>query len=206
MAPFMPFLAEQVWQKVTRSDFENEDKSVHLEKWPNAGKIDEKIIKEMGEVRKIVELGLAERDAAGIKVRQPLSNLRIMNYKLDKEYENLVKDELNVKNIESKKGSGDLHVELDTEITEELRQEGGMRELVRFINSMRKEDGLTIAATIEIGWESDDKEIREVIVKCENDIVKSTLAKKINEGLDGFETTKEVKVNGGGVLLGIKKL
>jgi len=97
MAPFMPFMAEQVWQKVSGNEFKDENKSVHLENWNVVGVIDEKALEDMEKVRKIVELGLAKRDEAGIKVRQPLSQLRITNYELKEEYKVLVLDEINVK-------------------------------------------------------------------------------------------------------------
>lgn len=86
MAPFTPFIAEQIWQKVTGYNFTDENKSVHLEAWPSFAEASDgkpTIIEEMETVRKIVELGLAERDKAGIKVRQPLTALKfkILNLK-----------------------------------------------------------------------------------------------------------------------------
>ncbi|MEA1962773.1 MAG: isoleucine--tRNA ligase, partial [Patescibacteria group bacterium] len=114
MAPFTPFIAEQIWQKVSGNEFKNENKSVHLEEWPNKesriknNKL--RILEEMAMVRKIVELGLAKRDEAGIRVRQPLSKLRITNYELQDEYIYLIKDELNVKNIKLERGGGELKV------------------------------------------------------------------------------------------------
>ncbi|MFA5318474.1 MAG: class I tRNA ligase family protein, partial [Patescibacteria group bacterium] len=99
IAPVMPFMAETIWQKVTGNDFKDGNKSAHLESFPTVEKIDDKIIGDMAQVQKIVEMGLAKRDEAGIKVRQPLSELRITNYELRNEYENLIKDELNVKSV-----------------------------------------------------------------------------------------------------------
>ena len=129
IAPFMPFIAEQLWQKVTGNDFKSEDNSVHLEKWPISHNVEcvthNEILEKMEVVRKIVELGLAKRDEAGIRVRQPLNQLRIKNCELKNEYEELIKDELNVKNIKIKKGKGEIEVELDTDITPELKQEIG---------------------------------------------------------------------------------
>ncbi|MDP2755877.1 MAG: class I tRNA ligase family protein, partial [Nitrospirota bacterium] len=79
MAPFTPFIAEQLWQRVMEFNFEDENKSVHLEKFPDSRQqtADSRILEEMEVVRKIVELGLAKRDEAGIKVRQPLNKFSI---------------------------------------------------------------------------------------------------------------------------------
>jgi len=206
IAPFMPFVAENLWQKVTDSDFANKNKSVHLESWPKAEKINEKLIQEMEQVRKIVEMGLAKRDEAGVRVRQPLSELRIMNHELNKDYEELIMDELNVKNVVSEKGSGDLEVELDTEITPELKVEGIKREVVRFVNALRKNAGLTIDDNINIYYQIDNKEIKEAIQNYQKDIEKETLAIDLVEGIDKASEIKEVKIDGEEIKLGIKKI
>ncbi|MFH1523271.1 MAG: isoleucine--tRNA ligase [Patescibacteria group bacterium] len=208
IAPFMPFMAEQIWQKVTGYDFKDEEKSVHLEGWSSKSRFKNeelRIIEEMEIIRKIVELGLAERDKAGIKVRQPLNELRIKNYELIIDYEDLIKDELNVKNILNIKGKGDIEVELDTELTPELKQEGMKREIVRFVNNLRKKAGLTIKDRVVVFWESKSKDIKEVFNKYGDDIKKDTLAEEIKEGIEKSVGNKEVMINGEGVVLGIKK-
>lgn len=136
-APFVPFLAEHLYQSVC-DDFE----SVHLEQWPKANKklIDEKLLAEMELTRQIVEKGLAARANAGIKIRQPLSFYATnLTKSLDKELVELIKDELNVKEIKFGKEE-----KLDLEITEELKQEGLVREVVRQINQKRKDLSLTV--------------------------------------------------------------
>jgi isoleucyl-tRNA synthetase len=210
MAPFMPFMAENLWQKVSGNNFRDENKSVHLEEWPKqenkkTKKQESNILEEMEVVRKIVELGLAKRDETGIKVRQPLFELRITNYELRIEYADLIKDELNVKNIKVIKGEGELSVELNTEITPELKLEGVKRELVRFINNLRKDAGMTIKDRAEIYYETESKEIKEVFEKLGTEILKDTLSDKIINDVEDAEIKKEVKVNGEEVVLGIKK-
>jgi len=211
MAPFMPFMAEQLWQKVTGNDFKDKDRSVHLEEWPKASeqqKADSRVLEKMEVVRKIVELGLAKRDEAGIRVRQPLQKLEIGNLKLglNEEYVKLIKDEVNIKDVVCGKGKGELEVKLDIKISEELKQEGIKRELVRSINNLRKDAGLTIKDRITICWESKAKEIEKVINSFKNDILKETLADDITGGMsDDTDTKKEVKINGDEVVLGIKK-
>ena len=136
-APFIPFLSEYIYKDLTGK------KSVHLEDWPRAGKADRKLLEQMELVRKICELGHAERKRAGIKVRQPLAELRIANCELriNKQLINLIKKELNVKKVVSKRGKGELKVRLDIKITSELRAEGEARELVRQIQELRKKAG-----------------------------------------------------------------
>lgn len=216
IAPFAPFIAEQVWQKITGNDFKNKNESVHLESWVNmddeVNKNDLKIVSEMESTKKIVELGLAKRDEAGIKVRQPLNELRVKNFELKDEYIDLIKDELNVKDIVSKSGKGEISVELDIKITPELELEGIRREIVRFVNAMRKNAGLTIKDRILINYKfassfakasaDKDAKISKAIEKYKNEIMKETLA----DGMEKGETEKDVKVNGEDLGLGIVKV
>jgi len=192
MAPFMPFIAEHIYQELG-ADVE----SVHLKEWPAvaeamAGKPE--ILEEMEQVRKIVELGLAERDKAGIKVRQPIASLKIKDKKSkiknNEEYLKLIKDELNVKKMEFIEGS-ELAVELDTRMTPELIKEGIKRELVRAINNLRKEAGMTIQDRAVIYYQTENKEIKEVFEKFGGEIKKDTLADEILIGGDG----KAIKIN-----------
>ncbi len=207
MAPFTPFIAEQIWQKVTGENFEDVDKSVHLELFPEMKDIDgdSKIVNEMNEIRKIVEMGLAKRDKESMKIRQPLQELIIKNYELQDEYKSLILDELNVKNVISEKGEGDISVELDTNITEELKLEGLKREMVRSINAMRKNLGLTIKDRVEVGIGSDNGDIKKTIEIYSEDMKSDVLANSINLSVEDFEDTKEVNVNGIKIIIGVKK-
>ncbi len=193
IAPIMPFIAERIWQNVTGFDFKDENRSVHLEAWPELGInkqiTDNSLILEMELVRKIVELGLAKRDELGIKVRQPLSQLRIINYELriGEEFIALILDEVNVKEVVFEAGEGNMVVELDAELTPELIAEGTKRELVRTINAMRKNEGLTINDVVKIYFEAGPV-VRDVFAKYGEEIKKDTLASELieeaNEGKD----------------------
>jgi isoleucyl-tRNA synthetase len=178
MAPFTPFASEDIWQKIKNT---NDKESVHLVDWPtytqNYNEASQKNISEMEKVREIVTLGLQARQKAGIPVRQPLNELTITNYELSIEYEEIIKDELNVKNLKYIKGE-ELKVELDTHITEDLRQEGNYRELVRAIQDLRKKKGLNPNDVIVINIAT-QVEGQELINKFKPELIKAIGAKEI---------------------------
>jgi isoleucyl-tRNA synthetase len=183
IAPITPFMAEQVWQKITKNEFKNKDASVHLENWPKLNEVNQEILEEMTIVRKIVELGLASRDENKIKVRQPLNSIEIINCSLDSKYFDLIKDELNVKNILIVDGKEEIKVKLDSNITEDLKVEGLKREMVRFINSFRKKIGLGINDRINIYYQTDSEILKKVFSNkiLKQELIKDTLSLKIDE-------------------------
>jgi isoleucyl-tRNA synthetase len=149
MAPTMPFFAEYLFQAVREGE---DEESVHLASWPEptatanfftrilGGKSENELLVEaMGVARSIVTTALEERERAGIKIRQPLSTLHIpTDSTLPEEFFDIIADELNVKKVE-KHGES---ISIDATITDELREEGFMRELTRAIQNARKESGL----------------------------------------------------------------
>ncbi|MBI3485643.1 isoleucine--tRNA ligase [Candidatus Daviesbacteria bacterium] len=180
IAPFMPFIAEEIYTNLTS------EQSVHLADYPLGDKslLNDQLIKDMKTVRQIVELGHAKRKEASIKLRQPLSKLVYhLSNQLTEELEKIIKEELNVKNIEYQKSSNiNAKIELDTNITLELKEEGEMRELIREIQKLRKQMGLTLRDKIEIKAISWSR-------KFENIILSSTLASSITQA-DKLEITK----------------
>jgi len=200
MAPFMPFMAEHIYQELG-ADVE----SVHLEKWPEVKKewIDKEVLQEMEQVRKIVEMGLAKRDEAGIRVRQPLQKLEVVSKKLEDGYVELIKDEVNVKEVEFIKSEEDLRVELTLELTLELKQEGVKRELVRAINNLRKQAGMTIGDRAVVSYKTDSKEIKDAIKKYGEEIMKDVLADEI---IQGSKDGKVVKINSEEINLAVKNI
>lgn len=138
IAPFAPFAAEELYQKL-RSD--NDPESVHLEGWPEGKEFDKKLLSEMAEARRISSLALEARSQANIKVRQPLGKLEIKSSKLEASFLELIKEEVNVKEIAEDPKLG-KEVELDTSLTPELVEEGRLRDLIRAIQDERKEKGL----------------------------------------------------------------
>jgi isoleucyl-tRNA synthetase len=189
LAPFTPFISEDIWRKLKG---ENDVESVHLEDWPkNQLQItnDELlIISGMKKARILCSEALMARQFAGIKVKQPLNKFEFQNSDLEigSEFLELVKDEVNVKNIvfNSTLTTG---FNLDTHITLELKEEGNYRELVRAIQDMRKEAKLfpsdVVTLTIETSIEGQD-----LINKFKDDLLKTVGASEIkiaeNNGIE----------------------
>jgi isoleucyl-tRNA synthetase len=148
MAPTTPFFAEYLFQAVREGE---DEESVHLASWPEesqqpkfwqrlfSGDKSREIIAGMEEARALVSAALEARDKAGIKVRQPLGTLFVpVASKLPQALLDVIAEEVNVKAVERK---GDA-VSLDTTLTDELREEGFVRDTVRAIQAFRKESGL----------------------------------------------------------------
>lgn len=148
LAPFMPFVSEIIYQNLTNEE------SVHLTDYPEAAKelIDENLMRQMAQVRKLVEMGHALRKDAGIKLRQPLQRFTYLSKdKLDDDLEKVLAEELNVKEVEYNKSTIDeVKGEMDTNITPKLAAEGEMRDLIRQVQQLRKEAGLTLHDKIKI--------------------------------------------------------
>lgn len=192
MAPFAPLAAEDIYLKLKN---ENDEESVHLTKWPTKhfdllSKIglggDSKIIEAMEQVRSVVTLGLEARQKAGLKVRQPLAKLEVKNFTLGGEFVDLIKDEINVKEVVENKNI-ETEVLLDINITEELKEEGSYRELVRALQDMRKKIGLTPSDVVAVSFDTNEAG-KNLVEKFEIDMKKTVMASSIdfkkNEGED----------------------
>ena len=101
-APFVPFMTDEIYQNLVVGLDKNAPESVHLCLWPEVDKnaINKELEKEMDLAYKIVKLGRSARNSANIKNRQPLSEMLISIDTLPKYYEDIVKEELNVKKVE----------------------------------------------------------------------------------------------------------
>lgn len=162
-------------------------------------------MKAMAEIRRLASIALAKRAEAGIKVRQPLRELRIKNNELRKRKEllEILKDEVNVKKIKfSQKISGE--VELDTLITPELKEEGIIRELKRAIQELRQKAGLKPGENMELMLDLPE-ELKSIISKNEKFLKSEVGAKKIDyKKSKKFIVETETKVDGALVWIGIK--
>lgn len=210
MAPAMPFMAENLWQKVTGNNFANQNKSVHLEAWSETEELSEKeknVLSQMELVRKIVELGLAKRDEAGIKIRQMLSFITVnaKNEKLSDDYLELITDELNIQSVIWEQQEVDYPVViLDTNITLELKKEGIKRELVRLINNLRKDLNLNLGDTASVLLYGVSELITETLLEKKEEIKKDTLSSEINISGEAIEG-KEAKIDDCKFILSLKK-
>jgi len=185
LAPFTPFLAEELYQKLTGGE------SVHLLDWPIVGGIDKKVLFDMARAREIIEKGLAMRmdrdDEFGqIKVRQPLSKLEYDSKKLDGFYEQIIADEVNVKKVNS--GS---EIILDKKVTKQLKREGQAREIIRIIQNARKDAGLNVDDRIVINIETDSTDLQEAIAEHHKTIITEILATEFVTN-NGYKTTAKI--------------
>jgi len=203
IAPFLPFIAEAIYKSLQNTS------SVHLENWPNLNKklIDKNLLDSMAEIRKIASLALEARQKAEIKVRQPLSELRIKNYELrgKKELLEILADEINVKQIVFDRKIKN-EVELDTKITPELKAEGQLRELTRIIQGLRKETGYTPKDKIYL-WLEGQKEIEFAVNKYLNDFKEKVGAESVEfRRTEKSDAELETKIDDQKIWIGIKKI
>ena len=198
MAPFTPFIAEKTYKLVTRN-LELEVSSVHLTQWPEcveASEGERRVLEEMRMVRKVVEMGMSLRKEHGVRVRQPLAQLGVEGVVLSDDLKQLIADELNVKTVANEiaeycvaKADGLVRVGLDTNLTDELKQEGLMRELVRAINQLRKEQGLTREHRIRVVYKTDDGMLKRVFTTFEKQLQTLVLADALEEGSADHEVS-----------------
>ena len=101
-APFIPFMAEEMYQNIVRTVDKNAPESVHLCDWPKADTsfIDADLEANMAAVLDIVVLGRSARNSANIKNRQPIGVMYVQGSKLPDMYVSIIADELNVKKVE----------------------------------------------------------------------------------------------------------
>lgn len=203
LAPFMPFVTDEIYQNLTG------EQSVHLADWPilNVKLKDKGLEADMELTKKIVEAGLAERNEKGIKVRQPLASIAVTGAgvkDLNKDLENIISEEVNVKKVMLKKGSG-LIVKLDTKITPELKAEGLARDFIRLIQDARKNAGFNVEDRIETYWQTADKKTSVAIEGQSKYIAKETLSVKFGNTRSKTTYEQTVKLDVAEVWFGISK-
>lgn len=165
LAPFTPFLAEELYRQMT-----GDTESIHLKDWPAAGEVNELVMNDMDKVRDYVNQGLSLRAKSGLKVRQPLASVTVPELGEAFDFTPILLDELNVKAV--KKGK---EVALDETLTPELKREGMMREVIRHVQSARKGSGLNVDDRIVLSLASQDDELRKAIEEHHDTILQETL-------------------------------
>ncbi len=284
-APFVPFITEEIYQNLVVGVSKNECESVHLCEWPivEENKIDLSLEAEMDLAYKIVNLGRSARNGANMKNRQPLSKMLISVNTLPEYYSSIVKEELNVKEIElgaemssyvhfeikpnlpvlgkeygkliprikqeiAKKnqmdlankiksgkhesiliedqeivldsekllitmqgkdgfafsGEGEIGVVLDTHITEELKKEGYVREILSKVQNMRKEKGFEVLDNIRLYVSGN--EVLEIVIKDNEEQIKiETLSVEIKYNEDRTDY-QETNINGETLKIDVEKI
>lgn len=194
LAPFVPFLAEELYQNMTGSG-----ESVHLRNYPMTCDVDQEVLDEMARVREVINEGLALRMQKSdtedqVKVRQPLAKLVYAGEKLPDWGEEMIRDEVNVKVVEN----GD-ETWLDKAITEDLAKEGWTRELVRAVQSARKKAGLNVDDRIRLSVAAEVPE--EWVEMLKNETLATELV-----GDGNFAYDEIAKVNGENVTISLEKV
>ena len=194
LAPFTPFLAEELYQQMTGSG-----ESVHLLDYPMETEVDEKVLDEMARARKVIADGLALRMQKSeteeqIKVRQPLNRLMYAGEKLPEMYEQMIAEEVNVKTVEN-----GAETWLDKELTVELREEGRVRDLIRAVQAARKKAGLQVDDRIRLSLSVKvPEQWRGVLM---NEVLATELGQEGNYGYDEI-----AKVGGENVTISLEKV
>jgi isoleucyl-tRNA synthetase len=201
IAPFTPFLAEELYRNLTGNE------SVHLQDWPKVGHVNEQVVREMDAIRLVVNEGLSARSKAQIKVRQPLAAVKVagmVDLGPNKDlYLDVLKEELNVKSV-NWSVDGEQSVELDLELTDELIQEGLAREVVRLVQSARKDAGLEVDDRIHLTLQSNSEELNNAIKEYTSYICSETLTTKLDKSVtDGYSS--EHKITDSVISISLKK-
>jgi isoleucyl-tRNA synthetase len=174
LAPFAPFIAEELYHNLT-----GDEQSIHLKDWLPSGQVNVLVMNEMETLRSYVNEGLSLRAKAGVKVRQPLKSVTIPALGTHIDFEPILLEELNVKQVNT---GGDMAI--DDTITAELRREGLMREVVRHIQATRKQTGLNVDDRIILSLKTNDEELRTSIQEHTQTIQQETLTEKMEELTD----------------------
>lgn len=193
LAPFTPFLAEELYQKLTGGE------SVHLLDWPKAGHVNELVVRDMELVREYVNAGLSVRAKERIKVRQPLASVTVPSFGQFVDFEDILTEELNVKTVRQ---GGELT--LDLTITPELKKEGLMREVIRHVQSARKAAGLNVDDRIALSLKTESDELREAVGQFSEEIAAETLADVIDTDAT-YSFTSDIKIEGRNLIVSLQK-
>ena len=180
-APFIPFMTEEIYQNLVVGLDRDAEESIHLCSWPevNEAEVDKKLEEEMDLAYTIVKLGRSARNSVNIKNRQPLSKMLISVKNLPEYYSDIVKEELNVKEVVL---GADMKNYVDFEIKPNLPVLG--KEYGRLIPQIKQKiaefNQMELATKVEAG-DIEYIEIGEVQIPLSKDNLLVTM-----QGKDGF--------------------
>ena len=205
LAPFCPFLSERIYIQLK----DKEAESVHLTDYPKPKKelISHDLEEKMQRVRKIVAQVLAERTKLKIKVRQPLAKLEIKGEKFEEDLIELIKGETNIKEVVFN-NELEIPVRIDTLITQELKEEGMVREIIRCLQEMRKKISLKPKDEISVQYMG-TPDLNKILTKNKKFILDEAKIRDLTLGKEQehiFDVEKELKVDQKELWLGIKKI
>lgn len=203
LAPFTPFLAEELYHNLGGGA-----ESVHLLDWPTDYTADQTVIGDMARTRELINAGLSLRmkkdeNQDSIKVRQPLQSASYAGEKLDGYYEQIIAEELNVKKVrhivslsdhlaDYDQITGNINetawVEVNKQLTPELKREGLMREVIRHVQAARKNAGLNVDDRIVLSLTAEDEELSQTVDTHKKTIELEALATIVPELPDPLYT------------------
>jgi isoleucyl-tRNA synthetase len=225
LAPFTPFIAEELYQNLVRSVDSKAKMSVHLTDFPTADKdkIVDKLSRDIALAMKVSSLGRAARASAGIKVRQPLGKA-VIKVESEEEEETLgrltaqILEEINVKQVEFSReesppevssaysvASDARHwVATSTELTPQLIAEGMSREIVRRLQNMRRAANFDIADRIVTYYQAKEP-VKQAMVDFADYIKQETLSQELVDGVPPKEAyTEKLRISQCEVVFGVK--
>jgi len=226
LAPFMPYMAEELYQNLVRAIDSGAPISVHLVDFPiaDAGKVNHDLSVDTQLAMKVCSLGRAARAQANVKVRQPLGQALIKVNSV-RERDGLIRimpqilEELNVKTLAFADKTeelnmpdlcvsmeGEVSVAVPRNVSPELAEEGLAREIVHRLQTMRKTAGFEIADYIVTYYQGDDY-VKQVMTNYADYVKLETLSRNLVEGKpEEGVATETFKLNEHAVALGVKKV
>ena len=206
-APQMPFITERIYQDISQNK-----ESIHLEDYPEFGKIKYQLLSSMDMVREVSSLGQSIRVENQIRLRQPLNKAHT-NIK-DKKMQDIIKNELNVKNIEyieklknkknyiSKKSTFNkktIFISIDIKIDENLKKEGILNDMIRHIQDIRKAQNFKQNQKCNIYYNTEEILLNDILKESKNYLLelvnaKDIIQKEFNDGKEVVIDNMKIKI------------
>lgn len=226
-APITPFITEYIYKELVASQLSDMPESVHLTNYPvSDAKFIEQystLLEEMRIIREVCEMGHSLRTVNQLKVRQPLAKVELINTNVavpafSDWMKKILMDELNVKDvvevmefssekvINTESSALSIKVGLDTEITQDLMDEGLVRDLTREIQSIRKNMNLNIGDKIDLSYETSDSDLLRIFENFKETIAANVNALELSK-VDKIqeESKHEIDLSGKKIIVNLAK-